>query len=100
MRYSDAFMKAHLLYSPELVCDNVDCYIMPHHDLRPMRVDDKPGIEFFRCPICGKIFHRPFTMEQDTQSTHRVTPPPSPPPKRPKPTKKEETIDLPNLFTV
>lgn len=64
MMYLDAFREARILLPfrdcEKWPCTCIDCYSI---ELTPLHVDDRTGVHFLRCPICGSIYMKPAWYE-------------------------------------
>ena len=64
MMYIEAFHEAHTLV-PFRDCEKWPCTCPQCYgiELTPLHVDDRSGVHFLRCPICGSIYMRPAWYE-------------------------------------
>lgn len=119
MRYQDASRRAHAYPSnPDEAKFAPTCLYCAFKVLQPLHVDDRSGVHFLICPVCGEVFYRPQWYETNEERTIRLLleriselearvtaletqmqtrEPQRTPPKR---EEDESSIMLPNLFTV
>lgn len=67
MRHHEALQRARLYTAqPENEPTCLECLPtlgLPKPPLQPLHVDDKSGVDFLICPLCGAIYTRPYWYE-------------------------------------